>query len=159
LSQNFYECLFLLDSNKYARDAGGVSRQVNEIIEKCDGNIRASRLWNEQRLAYQINGHRKGTYWLTYFDMDPTKLTDLNRACQLNNNVMRHLVLKHDNRLAATLVAHALGETLAPEVPAPEVKTEPEAVAVPTVAVPAGAVPTGAVADEAPAESDTKGEE
>lgn len=117
LSQKFYECLFLLDSNKYARDAGGVSRQVNEMIEKCDGTIRASRLWNEQRLAYPIKGQRKGTYWLTFFDMDSSKLAEFNRACQLNANVLRHLVVKHDDRLAETLVAHALGESI--ETPAP----------------------------------------
>lgn len=114
MSQNFYECLFLLDSNKYARDAAGVSRQVNEMIEKFGGNIRASRLWNEQRLAYPIKGQRKGTYWLTFFDMDPAKLSDFNRACQLNANVLRHLVVKHDDRLAETLVAHALGESIEP---------------------------------------------
>lgn len=149
MSQNFYECLFLLDSNKYARDAGSVSRQVNEIIEKSDGNIRASRLWNEQRLAYPINGHRKGTYWLTYFDMDPAKLTELNRACQLNGNVMRHLVLKHDNRLAETLVAHALGETVTPAESAPKGESQPEAVA----------VPAGAPLGETPAVPDSKEEE
>lgn len=143
VSQNFYECLFLLDSNKYARDANGVSRQVNQLIENCEGNIRASRLWNEQRLAYPINGQRKGTYWLTYFDMDPTRLSEFNRACQLNPNVMRHLVLKHDDRLADTLVAHARGESVSPESDEPAGDKE-------AVPVPVGA---GAESDEA---NDTK---
>ena len=99
---------------------------LNETIEKFDGNIKASRLWNEQRLAYQINGQRKGTYWLTYFRMDPSRITELNRACRLNSNILRHLVVRHDERLADTLVAHALGESVSAEPPAaePEKATE-----------------------------------
>ena len=96
-------------------------------------------------MAYQINGQRKGTYWLTYFDMDSAKLTEFNRACQLNANVLRHLLLKHDDRLAETLVAHALGESVAP---AP-VEAEKEA-----VAVPAGPVGEEDVADKTDAIAD-----
>jgi small subunit ribosomal protein S6 len=78
----------------------------------------ASRLWNEQKLAYPIKGRRKGTYWLSYFRMDGGRLVDFNRACQLNDDVLRNLTLKVDPRLVDTLVAHALGKggsTAAPE--------------------------------------------
>jgi small subunit ribosomal protein S6 len=67
-----------------------------------------SRLWEERRLAYPIGSHRKGTYWLTYFKLDPSKLTTLNRECQLNEAIVRSLVLKIDPRIIDTLVAHAL---------------------------------------------------
>jgi len=36
-------------------------------VKSVGGELLASRLWNEQKLAYPINGHRKGAYWLTYF--------------------------------------------------------------------------------------------
>ena len=51
LSQKVYECLFLLDSNRYARDPGSVSTGLSEAIEKLEGEVLASRLWNEQKLA------------------------------------------------------------------------------------------------------------
>ena len=37
------------------------------MIEEAGGEMLVSRLWEERRLAYPIEGHRKGTYWLTYF--------------------------------------------------------------------------------------------
>jgi small subunit ribosomal protein S6 len=110
-----YECMFILDSNKYARDPNGVSGSVNDLIEKLDGEIHASRLWAEQKLAYPINNHRKGTYWLTYFTLDGSKSIAFDRACQLNDNILRHLVLKVDPRLADTLIAHATGANVADE--------------------------------------------
>jgi small subunit ribosomal protein S6 len=110
LAQNVYECLFILDSNRYARDPNGVSGAIPEMVEKFGGEVLANRLWTEQRLAYPINGHRKGTYWLTYFRLESTRLSEFNRACQLNDNILRNLTLKVDPRLVDTLVAHATGK-------------------------------------------------
>lgn len=110
MSQNVYECLFLLDSNRYARDPAGVSGSIPSMVEKVQGEMLASRLWNEQKLAYPINGQRKGTYWLTYFRMESGRISDFNRACQLNDGVLRNLVLKVDPRLVDALVSHALGK-------------------------------------------------
>lgn len=112
MARNVYECLFILDSNRYARDPGGVSAMIPQMIEELDGKVLANRLWNEQKLAYPIDGHQKGTYWLTYFEFESTRLTELNRACQLNESILRQLVLKIDPRLVEAMVAHARGETL-----------------------------------------------
>lgn len=102
--------MFLLDSNKYARDQNGVVAGLGEMVEKCGGELLASRLWNEQKLAYPIKGQRKGTYWLTFIRLDTSKVPEFNREVQLNNTVLRHLVVRHDPRLVDTLVAHARGE-------------------------------------------------
>lgn len=107
-----YECMFILDPNRYARDPNGVAGQIPTMIEQAGGEVLASRLWNEQRLAYPIAGHRKGAYWLAYFRMPSDNVTQFNRACRLNENVLRNLTLQVDYRLADTLVAHARGEAM-----------------------------------------------
>ena len=108
MAVNVYEGMFILDSNRYSRDQVGVSGQIADMIQKLDGSILASRMWEERRLAYPINGHRKGTYWLTYFKLDSNQLIGLNRQCQLNENIVRTLFLKVDPRIADALVSHAL---------------------------------------------------
>jgi ribosomal protein S6 len=60
-----YEGLFIFDSNKFARDRDSLSQEVEKLVEDVDGEILVSRLWEERRLAYPVDGHRKGTYWLT----------------------------------------------------------------------------------------------
>jgi len=107
--------LFILDANRYARDPNGVSGAIPEMIQKLDGEVLANRLWNEQRLAYPIRGQRKGTYWLTYFRLDSSRLSEFTRACQLNDNILRNLVLKVDPRLVDVLVSHAQGKSAEPE--------------------------------------------
>jgi small subunit ribosomal protein S6 len=105
---NVYEGMFILDSNRYARDAAGVVATIPSTVQQMGGEVLASRLWEERRLAYPIKGHRKGTYWLTYFRLDGDKVTDLTRQFQLNDGVVRSLFLKIDPRIADTMVQHAL---------------------------------------------------
>ena len=111
MAEQVYEGMFILDSNHYAKDAAGTSGGVTEIIEKNGGELLASRLWSEQKLAYPIDGHRKGAYWLTYFRIDTERLTDINRAVRLNDSILRSLVIKIEPRLVEPMVAHALGKT------------------------------------------------
>ena len=115
MTLNVYEGMFILDSNRYARDPAKVSGGVSELVEQQGGEMLVSRLWNEQKLAYPVKGHRKGTYWLTYFRMDSTRLSDLNHPCKLNGDILRSLVLKIDPRLVDAMVEHTAGDT----IPAP----------------------------------------
>lgn len=130
MAVNVYEALFIFDSNKYARDASGVSGSIPEMVEQIGGEVLANRLWAEQKLAYPINGHRKGTYWLTYFRSESTKLATFNRLCQLNDGILRHMVVSVEPRLVDVLVSHARGEKqeeqpqAADEKPAPEAKPD-----------------------------------
>ena len=112
MAENVYECMFIFNANTYAKNPAGVGKTVEEMIKGVDGEILASRLWNEQKLAYPINGHRKGAYWLTYARLESTTISKLNRACQLNDGILRHLVIKIDPRLVDTMVAVAKGEAV-----------------------------------------------
>ncbi len=109
-----YECLFLFDSNHYARDPGGVAATVQDMITNAGGEILVSRLWAEQRLAFPIDGHNKGTYWLVIFKLDTLKLKEINRTCQLNESLLRFLFTRLDARLVDALVAHAQEKVVVP---------------------------------------------
>jgi small subunit ribosomal protein S6 len=116
--------MFIFDSNRFSRDPGGVAGQVNALIQKFGGEILAGRLWEERRLAYPINGQRKGTYWLTYFRLESRQLAEFNREWHLNESILRALVLKVDPRIVDALVAHATQTPQPAEAPKPAVKRE-----------------------------------
>jgi len=120
-----YEGMFILDSNRFGRDHETVSGQIPAMVEKFGGEMLVSRLWEERRLAYPIKGQRKGTYWLTYFRLDSPRLVELQRQCQITDDILRALFLKIEPRIVDALVAHALS---APVVVAPveEVKVHDE---------------------------------
>lgn len=110
MASKVYECMVLFEPNRFARDPGGMSGKLTGAIEKVGGELLASRLWNEQKLAYPIRGHRKGVYWLTYFRLEGEIVSKLNRELQLIDEIMRHMIVRIDPRLADTMVAMARGE-------------------------------------------------
>ena len=128
MASNVYECMVILDPNKYAQDPNGMGSQISNLVVKFGGEVLVSRLWQEQKLAYPIDGHKKGTYWLTYFRLDSNKLVEFNREVQINETILRSLTLRVEPRLVDALVEHAKGGQKAK--PAAEPAAEPVAVAV-----------------------------
>lgn len=118
-----YEGMFILDASKYSRDPAGMAEQVVNLIQQHGGTVLASRLWDERKLAYPIKGHKKGVYWLTYFQMPSGNLVALERQCEITDDILRKLVLKVDPRIADALVQHALagdaGQRRTSAAPAP----------------------------------------
>jgi small subunit ribosomal protein S6 len=87
--------MFLLDSNRIASDPDGVQQAVKGILDRVGASIVASRPWQDQKLCYPIDGHRKGLYFLACFKMDGSQMIELNRLCKLNETVLRQLVIRH----------------------------------------------------------------
>jgi small subunit ribosomal protein S6 len=115
--------MYILDPNAYARNPAGASESIQKMVDKVEGEILASRLWNEQKLAYPIKGRYKGAYWLSYFRCDSSRMAEFNRACQLNDLVLRHLAVKIEPRLVDALVAAAKGEAVRADAAEPTEET------------------------------------
>ncbi|MDA7979713.1 MAG: 30S ribosomal protein S6 [Pirellulales bacterium] len=105
-----YECMFIFDPNRFAKDAAILGANVGEMVQKRGGEVLASRLWEERKLAYPIDGNKRGAYWLMYFKLDGDQIAPLQRDCQLDDSILRQLVLKIDPRIADHLVRLAQGE-------------------------------------------------
>lgn len=108
---NTYEGMFLLDSAKAASAWDETVKHVHEILTKHDSEIVASRQWDERRLAYPIRGHKKGTYLLTYFRADGSKLKEIIADCHLSDVILRELILKVHPKLEENLVNQAMTST------------------------------------------------
>ena len=99
LAERLYECMFLLDSGRYAQDPQGTEGIVKEILERCEAEIVVTSPWQEGKLAYEIEGHRKGLHYLTYFKMDGSQVDAFARICKLNEVVIRQMLLEHEETL------------------------------------------------------------
>jgi small subunit ribosomal protein S6 len=124
--------MFLFNANAHARNPAAAGHAIEEIVNSIGGELLVSRLWNEQKLAYPVQGHRKGAYWLTYIKAESTKLAKFNRACKLNETILRHLAIKLDPRLVDPLVAVAQGQTPSEVIAGDEAVAENKAEAVAT---------------------------
>ncbi len=113
---NVYEAMIIFDSNRYARERAGLPGEIEKMIKAEKGEVVVSRLWEERRLAYAINGQRKGAYWLIYFRGPSSMLTTLNRQWEIHEGILRHLVLKIHPHIVEAVLEHAKA---GPAPPAP----------------------------------------
>lgn len=116
---NVYETMIIFDSNRYARERAGLAQEIEKMIQAEKGEVLVSRLWEERRLAYPINGQRKGTYWLIYFRGPSSCLTALNRQWEIHDGVLRHLVLKIHPHIVEAVLEHAKAGPAPPPAPTP----------------------------------------
>jgi small subunit ribosomal protein S6 len=100
--------MFLLDSTKVAVSWDESVKQVHDILSKHQSEIVASRQWDERRLAYPVEGHKKGTYLLTYFRADGGALKEIVADCHLSDVILRELILKVHPKLVDHLVNQAM---------------------------------------------------
>jgi ribosomal protein S6 len=96
MSTRNYEAMFILDNNAATADFEGTSAQVDAILEKHGASIVQKEKWDDRKLAYEIRGQRRGTYYLTYFSAEPASIRKINEDVQLSETILRHLVLMLD---------------------------------------------------------------
>jgi small subunit ribosomal protein S6 len=106
---NNYEGMFLIHSGRFAANSEEVLAGLMEILEKCEAEVVAQRAWQDGKLAYEIEGQRKGLHYLVMFRMPTENASQLNRLCQLNDNILRQLIIKHPQVLFDANVA-AIGK-------------------------------------------------
>lgn len=107
---NHYEGMFILDSGRFGANPDAAATEVTGIIEKVGGTVSAHRPWQDTKLAYPINGHRKGLYYLAFFTAESRAVNEINGIVKLNENVLRHLILSHDKGLYDQMVEMVGGE-------------------------------------------------
>ena len=95
--KRLYEALFLVDSVEAASDWDGINESIKKSLDKVEADIVSIRKWDERPLAYEIEGKRRGTYILVYFNVDGNKISTLEREIQLSERIMRVLILRGDH--------------------------------------------------------------
>ena len=109
-----YECMFLLDTNKVAGDVPGAAKHLHAVLERNNAEILASRPWDERRLAYPIRKnnvvHKKGLYYLVYFRAEGPTLSKIEHDINLNEMILRSMILHIDPKLVDIMLQLAQDE-------------------------------------------------
>ena len=119
---NSYEVMFIVDLE-------GGEAAVKETVDKFTGLISANgelvevSEWGKRRMAYPINDKPEGYYTIVTFKSEPAYPAELERRFNIDEDILRYLVLKLDFEAvakAAAPVAEAEAEAVAEEPAATE---------------------------------------
>lgn len=106
---NSYECLFITDISKGEEATKAtVQKFVNLIAE--NGTIIETAEWGKRYFAYPINDMNEGYYTVVTFKSEGNFPVELERLMNIDESVMRTLVLKLEFEPVAKAVATEAAE-------------------------------------------------
>ena len=115
---NSYEALFIVDVEAGEEAAKAVVKKFTDRIARNAEIVEVSD-WGKRRLAYPINDKPEGYYTVVTFKSEPEYPAELERRFNIDENVMRSLVIRLEYEAVAKPVAAPVQEA-AEEAPAVE---------------------------------------
>jgi small subunit ribosomal protein S6 len=82
-------------------------KTVEDYILNLNGKILKTEKIGRKKLAYEINKFRDGFYVESIFQLEADKITALRRNLKLNENVIREMILKMDEKKVEKALATA----------------------------------------------------
>ncbi len=92
-----YELMLMLDPSLDEEAKASVMERVRGIITAEDGTVDDVDEWGKRKLAYEIEGHRDGTYVVVSFHAGPPEVAELDRVLHISDPVVRFMIVRLDH--------------------------------------------------------------
>jgi small subunit ribosomal protein S6 len=94
-----YELMYVVNTVLNDDQITDICDRVVAYIRDNDGEIVEEERWGSRRLAYPIEKKRNGHYALVWFRSGPDLIARLDRALRINDDILRHMVLRYDAKM------------------------------------------------------------
>lgn len=91
-----YELMYIIRPNIEDEAKTALVERFDGVITNNGGEIAESKDWGKRRLAYEINDFRDGYYRLMKISGEPAVVEEFTRLAKINDNIIRHIVIKED---------------------------------------------------------------
>jgi len=97
--QNLYEGMYILSATLSDEARNKAMDKIQGSITSRGGEILKLHPQGKKRLAYEIEGHREGYYYVMYFNVDTQAVSELWQEYHLNEDLVRFITLTTDKVL------------------------------------------------------------
>lgn len=91
-----YEVMYIVRPDLEEEATKAVVERFNQVVTDNGGEIEKIDEMGKRRLAYEINDYREGYYVVMYIQAETHVVDELERLFNINEDVMRHIVIKED---------------------------------------------------------------
>lgn len=96
-----YELVYIAPPDSSEDVLAELHQQVSTVVDRFGGKIERTEPWGRRKLAYEIKHQREGQYVLELITGPGAMTAELDRRLRVLDNVMRHLIVRVDDELAA----------------------------------------------------------
>jgi small subunit ribosomal protein S6 len=93
---NKYEMMFIVKATMESENVKATAESIKKLVTDLKGNVVEYKELGEKKLAYPIKKELNGYYFLMQFEANKEVEAELNRKAGLDENVLRHLIIKLD---------------------------------------------------------------
>lgn len=98
-TQNLYEGMYIISATLSDDARNKALDKIQKGITSRGGEILKIHDQGRRRLAYQIENHREGYYYLIYFNAKPESVSELWQEYHLNEDLVRYITLRAEKVL------------------------------------------------------------
>lgn len=91
---NNYECTIIVTSDVGDEGARNAAKKYADVITAGSGVLTQVEDWGRRKLSYEIDHHQEGHYVFYKLRCDNAVLQELNRLLRLDENILRHMIVK-----------------------------------------------------------------
>ncbi|MEX2599258.1 MAG: 30S ribosomal protein S6 [Dehalococcoidia bacterium] len=91
-----YELVLILAPDVDEERLTGVMDRVKRVIGDHQGEVTSEDSWGRRKLAYKIGRFTEANYHLAHLQMEGEATQPLETALKLNEEVIRHLLIRED---------------------------------------------------------------
>jgi small subunit ribosomal protein S6 len=88
--------MFILPPDLDSGEADGPGERIRGYVSSRGGDVHSLEPWGRRRLAYPIRHYQEGVYHLARFSLNPSEELDLDRSLRLNEQILRHMIVRID---------------------------------------------------------------
>lgn len=89
-----YELLLILSGKLKGSDVKSALDVVKKVLSKHEAKIVDENIWGLMKLAYSIKRQEDGTYVLWHLNIEPDRVSALDKELLITENVLRFLLIK-----------------------------------------------------------------
>lgn len=91
-----YEIMFIVKSTQESDEIKKTAEATKNIITENKGKVIEFNELGEKKLAYAIKKEISGYYYVMKVEADSSAISELNRKASINENILRHLIIRLD---------------------------------------------------------------
>ena len=94
---NNYEIVYIIHPALQEGRLVDIKSKIHEKLTSLKGKVLYDDNWGKKKLAYAIDKQKYGTYLFCQFLLDGKNIQEINTDCELNSNILRHLITRIDS--------------------------------------------------------------
>ena len=91
-----YEIMFILSTQLSDEEKKAGIALVEETLTKAGAVELKTEVWGDRKLAYPIKKKENGYYVLTLFQIDGTKLPEVEAKLNITETILKYMIVKND---------------------------------------------------------------